>query len=338
MPTYEADARVIGRTLVAGVDGGGTSTRALIVSADGTICGIGRAGPSNPHQVGAEGAAQAVRTACEAAWADAGINREPLAAAFLGLAGAGSFVPLDALHANLAWLVRREGAHVTIDHDLRTAHAGALAGAPGIVVIAGTGSSGYGRNDSGQTWRAGGGGWVLDDVGSGFWLAIQALQSVLYAHDGRGQRTALDTPVLQFLGLCGVAELPGVVNKLVTDRFRVAALAPIVLEVAARGDVVAQEIVQRGACKLARIATAIGDRLFAGQSAEVTLAGGLSQVAEYRAEFAKALNKFAPRFQLVSAKFSPLVGAGILALESAGFTPTEAWLKAVCAAERRVSA
>src|SRR3954454_15579749 len=56
------------------VDGGGTKTRAVLVSADGTILGEGKAGASNYHVVGAEGAKKALVEAVLAAFMEAGIE------------------------------------------------------------------------------------------------------------------------------------------------------------------------------------------------------------------------------------------------------------------------
>ncbi|MFD0823888.1 ATPase, partial [Micromonospora zhanjiangensis] len=54
-------------TVVVGLDVGGTSTRAAVVSLDGERLGTGRAGGGNPTSHGADRAAEALRTALESA-------------------------------------------------------------------------------------------------------------------------------------------------------------------------------------------------------------------------------------------------------------------------------
>ncbi len=49
--------------LLAGVDGGATKTVAVAGSPDGILLGIGRASSSNYHNVGVDGAADAIRVA-----------------------------------------------------------------------------------------------------------------------------------------------------------------------------------------------------------------------------------------------------------------------------------
>src|SRR5258705_10974817 len=59
------------RTLLLGVDGGGTKTRAVVTDGEDRILGEGSAGPSNPLRVGFEDALAAIRKvddhACEVA-------------------------------------------------------------------------------------------------------------------------------------------------------------------------------------------------------------------------------------------------------------------------------
>ena len=58
------------------------------------------------------------------------------------------------------------------------------------MVIAGTGSIAYGRNDRNQAARAGGWGYMLGDEGSGYWIGRAALRAVLRESDRRGPATA----------------------------------------------------------------------------------------------------------------------------------------------------
>src|SRR5262249_51713324 len=69
--------------LVIGIDGGGSSTAALVASGD-TILGRGEAGPSNLHSVGEARALQALEDAVAAAFAAAGRPRGRVRAAVLG--------------------------------------------------------------------------------------------------------------------------------------------------------------------------------------------------------------------------------------------------------------
>ncbi|MBM0279193.1 ATPase, partial [Micromonospora sp. STR1s_6] len=74
-------------TLVVGLDVGGTSTRATVLTLDGQRVGTGHAGGGNPTSHGAERAAAELLTALRAALTDLDPTR--VAAGTIGLAGAG---------------------------------------------------------------------------------------------------------------------------------------------------------------------------------------------------------------------------------------------------------
>src|SRR5258708_5661907 len=148
-----------------GVDGGQSSTTALIGDKRGRVAGHGRGGPCN-HVEASEGRAKfigAIRGCLEQACAAAGIDAQSarFEACCLGFSGG----PEDK-EAILREILRTE--HLLVTHDAAIALSGALAGGPGIITIAGTGSIAYGRNQAGQVARAGGWGYVFRDEGGGF--------------------------------------------------------------------------------------------------------------------------------------------------------------------------
>src|SRR6185295_3235694 len=86
-------------------------------------------------------------------------------------------------------------ARVLVVNDALVALEAGAPDRPGVVVIAGTGSIAYGRNERNEAARAGGWGYVLGDEGSGYWIGRAALRAVLRAADQRGPATVL-TPML----------------------------------------------------------------------------------------------------------------------------------------------
>ena len=61
-------------------------------------------------------------------------------------------------------------AHILVVNDALIALQAGVGDAAGIVIVSGTGSIAYGRNDRGEASRAGGWGYVLGDEGSGYWI------------------------------------------------------------------------------------------------------------------------------------------------------------------------
>src|SRR5215207_10086982 len=77
------------RGLVLGIDGGATSTRAVLAERQGAVLGRGEAGPGNPKSAGFDSALEEVRRAIEAAFTASKMEITTADAICLALAGAG---------------------------------------------------------------------------------------------------------------------------------------------------------------------------------------------------------------------------------------------------------
>lgn len=105
-------------------------------------------------------------------------------AVVVGVAGAGQH-PTAAIELADALAQRAPNAAVSVTSDVITAHAGALSGEPGVVLIAGTGAVALGIAADGTHQLVDGWGWMVGDSGSGAWLGRVGLDAALRAHDGR---------------------------------------------------------------------------------------------------------------------------------------------------------
>ncbi|HUA20026.1 MAG TPA: BadF/BadG/BcrA/BcrD ATPase family protein [Bryobacteraceae bacterium] len=251
-----------------GIDGGQSSTTALIGDETGRVIGAGRGGPCN-HAGAAEGRAKfvAAMTAClQAACAQAGLDPSSVrfACACLGFSGG----PADK-EAILREILASDRMVVTTDAFI--ALTGATAGEPGLIVIAGTGSIAFGRNATGQTARAGGWGYLFGDEGGGFHIVRQALRAALRAEEGWGPPTALRAVLLQTTGAHDMNQLLHLFYTAEFPRDRVAGLAKLVDGAAENGDHVAREILHEAAQQLAILAAAVRRQLF-GAGERVRLA------------------------------------------------------------------
>jgi len=307
--------------LAAGIDGGATRTRAVLVRSDGTIAGFGSAGPSNYDNVGEAAAAANLHTAFAAARKAAGPGAGPVTAMFLGMAGVVSRADRETVRRMVGTLAPPDA--VEVDHDIRIALAGGLECAEGIVLIAGTGSSTYGRRADGRSHRTGWG-FLLDDRGSGYWLGLQAMIATVMEADGRGSHTALGDPVRARFKF---TEIDDILRVLYHDRIpvaEVASLAPDVIRIAREGDSVAQEILANGAREIARMVSVVARRLAFGAGVPVTMTGGLvDRRGDYRAMIDAEILKSLPGASIVPPSFPPVIGAALLALEGAGVRRTE---------------
>jgi N-acetylglucosamine kinase-like BadF-type ATPase len=205
-----------------------------------------------------------------------------------------------------AALARLAGCEVRVTSDGYVARLGAFGDAPGMVVIAGTGSAALGFD--GERWeRAGGHGFLLGDEGGAYWIGRAAVRAALRWEDGMGGSELIHHALARATG-CSLDALIREVHSHPADRHRLAALAPVMTELAAgteltEGDAEARRITEQAARHLAALAEAVQRRLGPVPVAGV---GGVFEaplVWERFAELTGATRPLAP----------PAVGAAILA-------------------------
>ncbi|MCU1325554.1 MAG: ATPase, BadF/BadG/BcrA/BcrD type [Bryobacterales bacterium] len=242
-----------------GVDGGQSSTTAVIGNSAGQVVGWASAGPCN-HVGAAEGRAKFLRVMGEClsqAATRAGLDpaRPRFEAACLGMSGGP-----DDKAALLNELF--EAKHLEVTHDGRIALAGATGGQPGIIVVAGTGSIAFGENAIGETARAGGWGYIFGDEGGGFDIVRQALRAILREHEGWGTRTALTPALLEATGATDANQLLHAFYTTGWPRAKVATLSRVVNAIAEQSDPTAQAILQNAAQSLAALAKSVRHQLW----------------------------------------------------------------------------
>lgn len=287
-----------------GIDGGQSSTIALIADEHGQILGIGRGGPCN-HAGSSEGRDKflsAVGDCLQQACRQAGIDgTTSFAAVCLGLSGGA-----EDKESYARELIR--SARYKLTHDAEIALTGAAAGEPGIIIIAGTGSVAFGKNAAGKMARAGGWGYIFGDEGGAFDIVRQALRAALQYEEGWGPPTTLHKVLLEVSN----AESANVLmhrfyNQF--DRTRVAALAPLVTQAAESGDQIAAKIVERAAEKLGWFVQGIHSSLFKdNQMVSVHYVGGVFESSTLRQLLAENLKCYI-NSPLLPPRLSPAEGA-----------------------------
>lgn len=300
--------------LFLGVDGGQSSTTALIGDEAGRIVGFGRGGPCN-HVGAAEGRAKflnAIGGCIGDACRQAGMAGPQFEGACLGFSGG---------PADKETLVREliESQHLFVTDDGLVGLVGACAGQAGLITIGGTGSIAYGRSVDGRLARAGGWGYIFGDEGGAFDIVRQALRSALRFEEGWGESTSLRETLLAATGYRTINE---VMHEFYTEqwpRSRVATLSKLVDEAARQGDAVAQRVIDGAAEYLAGLAAAVRMQLFApGELAKICYIGGVFRSDRLRnrfmaqAEAADSGNRVGPP------TYGPAAGALLEAYRRAG--------------------
>ena len=306
-----------------GIDGGQTTTKSILADETGRVLGTGAGGPTIhlKDEETRQHARQALYESIHAALREAGLpDSTEIESAFLGFTGvSGPETPPARTYCELTREQFRIKS-VAIDHDARSALAGAIPSMIGVIVIAGTGSIAFGMNASGESARAGGWGYLLGDQGSAYEIGRQALIAVGEAADGIGPKTVLTSLILEALKIPDTAAITQAIYRDPVPKLRMAAMSAVVAQAAEAGDEVARKIFLEGGKRLGGMACAVVRKL---QIAEAQLSfsavGGVFQAGEllwkpYR-DF--VLSQY-PAAKVVPPEFPPLVGALILAFKNSG--------------------
>ncbi len=300
--------------LYLGIDGGQSSTKALLADETGKLIGRGRGGPCN-HAGSAEGRAKflsAVGDCLRQTYHEAGVDAKSahFASVCLGLSG-GS----EDKESYTKELIRSERYKLT--HDAEIALLGGTRGEPGIIIIAGTGSIAFGRNAQMQTARAGGWGYIFGDEGGGFALAREALRRSLQFEEGWGPATTLHQALLE---VSGAASANTLLHQLYNhfDRQHIATYAQLVTSRAEQGDEVAVDLLKRAAADLTRYVRGVYHQLFRNlEVVPIVHVGGVFQSNILLAEFKRNISS-AIGCTVALPLFSPVAGALLEALRLDG--------------------
>lgn len=302
--------------LLVGVDGGASKTRAIVVSDEGAVLGASSVRSSSAYHREPEEAAAVVIEAVREALTRAGAGA-PVAALGAGLAGADD----PAIRERLTQALGRADLArvVSVDHDAAAALAGGAALAPGIVIVAGTGSIAFGVDAGGRRARAGGWGPLLDDEGSGYAVGRAVLRAAMRAHDGRGPATLLSEAVMRRFGLESLASLKVAVRGISIDE--TASIATLAQAAAGAADAVATAILVRAGERLAAMVAAVARMLgWQREAFPLVPTGGMFEAGDLvRMPMMRALTAGECRAALVPPRFPPEVGAALIAARAAGF-------------------
>ena len=298
-------------SFVLGLDGGGTQTRAALADLAGQVIGTGLAGACNLAAVTSPEALAAALAAADGALRQAGRSRGDVASVCAGVAGVSYTDRRAQFLRSLQDAFPK--AQVTVEPDYVIALSGATGGAPGVIVIAGTGSAAYGENAAGETHRTGAYGYLIDDSGSGYGVGRAALAAVLQAADGTGPATTLTSRFFDALELNSPADIVPAVYSGSLSRVAIAGLSRVVAEAAAEDqDPVARALLLRAGGTLAQLVHGVTLRLFAEASTPfpVVQIGGLWNAGDALTDvFARSLRRFAPAAVVTSPLHSPVDGA-----------------------------
>lgn len=320
------------RSALLAIDVGGSTSRAYLVDERGACLGQGRDRGGNPASNTPEQGAAAIISAVRAAVAQAG---EPLdiKIALIALAGPQAHVPFDTLDA--AFRGMGLSGSIVFAGDVQAMFASATPALEGYCLIAGTGAGAV-RIRGGEIEQVVDlAGWLLGDLGSGYWLGHEAAKAAVAHLEGRGAPTALTRALLAALDIPdaagGVQGRPLPLRKFIDAIYslrpiELARFAPLVIE--HRDDRVAGALIVQAE----RYLVDDFSTLFAPSiPGPVVLGGGvmphLSGVAEGISDIVRRSGQ-RPDIRVAA---DGSVGAAVLAMRNVGIAVDEAMVGTIAA-------
>lgn len=256
-----------------GIDAGGTALRWCLATRGGSIIARGELPPVTGH-IFTEDARRRARTIIDALGIAVLAHDKP-ARVIAGITGLdATSESADVYRRMLATAFDLPLRDVEVDTDMVVAYRAAFAPSEGILVYSGTGSVGFHLAADGAQVRAGGRGVIIDDGGSGFWIAKEAVKALFRLED-RGPGSGFATPLGRHLADgFGAATWDAARTYIYGgERGRVASLVPHVASAARDGDAVALAIFGGAGRELAELANSLLART---DARNVVLTGGAS--------------------------------------------------------------
>ncbi|MCB2209817.1 hypothetical protein KQH62_02880 [bacterium] len=307
------------RAYLLGVDVGNSKTHALIASHSGEAVGFAEIGCGSYEVLGPEGYTKALREVTDLALADADLPQSQLMGLGFGIAGYDWPAEEPIMEAGIEALgVDAPYAYV---NDVTI---GLLAGAPagwGVAVDAGTGNNVRGRAPDGRIGRITGNSALFGEYGGAGELVWRAMIAVSYAWSQRGPQTRLTQMFMEYVEVNSEAKLIEMwaMHQLLPPPI----LAKEIFRLAAEGDRVAQDVIVWNARELGESTNAVIRQLgIHNEAFDVVLIGSLFKAGDaYIDPLRETVQAFAPGATLTRLTVPPVVGAVLLAAESAGLDP-----------------
>src|ERR1051325_3148848 len=263
--------------LYLGIDAGGTKTDCA-VSNGAELLGQATGASAKLARVGKEKARENLQSVIRQACAAAHVAPDEIRHVCIGMAGASLAEAGNWAQQTIRELIPESTIYVAGDHVI--AHRAAFGTSPGVLVISGTGSIAFGRNQAGETARAGGWGPSVSDEGSAFWVGREAVAQALRAFD-----LGTSNGLLTMIADCWKVAPEEVIRMANVSEPRFAEFDGPVGKAAQQGDGQERNIAERAGKALAGLGSARIHRLWPqGGIVPVALSGGALQSEEHTSE------------------------------------------------------
>jgi N-acetylglucosamine kinase-like BadF-type ATPase len=299
-----------------GINGGGTRTSCVLTDDLLNVLQTEESDAANPLAVGFDKSTECLFNLAVNITEKEKINFKAIEFLSIGLAGVGRIKNRGRL---LKIILEKFSSakdiiqKIKIFTDAEIALEGAFNGKAGAILITGTGSIIYGKEESGKISRVGGFGRIIGDEGSGYSIGRKGLTAVAKYFDGRGGETSL---VKKIGEQCGIQDSNQLINKIHMDNFDVASTAKLVINCAGEGDDTCRKILDQESDELLFHISVLLKKMNVDQL-DICLSGSLLTNENYYSRLLETkIRETLPQINIKQAVFPPEIGAILLAKKS----------------------
>lgn len=296
-----------------GMDGGGTKTKCVLTDEHLNVLHECSGGPSTFILIGVETVCNTLFELITECVEKVGITFAEIKSAVIGTTGAGRRSDAETLENSFADFMKSKGLTLKkfrVESDARIALEGAFGGEPGSILIAGTGSIMFGKDEHGEIHRVGGFGRFIGDEGSGYMIGRKGLMAVAKSFDGRGAPTLLTGYLRDEYNIDDPSTL---ITEIYKNNFDIASAAPLVIRAAENNDDVCEHIIDEESDNLMLHVRAMKKKLQVPGMKVSPIGGTISTDNYYARKFREKVRKFLHEVDIIPAKYPPQIGAVIMA-------------------------
>lgn len=294
------------KDIYLGVDGGGTKT-AFILEKDGEVF-LHKEGTIHLSQISREEFKKRIENAIASLTKEAGISKEEIAYTFVSVPGYGQY-PEDEVFIDESLREILGTENFRVGNDCLNAWAGSLNAKPGINLILGTGSIGFGLDEKGNSLRCGGWGPLISDESSGYYLGLRLINYFTKQSDGRLPRTMLYDLMKKELKINDDFEIIPMAEGMTRDEL--AGVSKILGKLIENKDQCALELIDKAGYEAALTINTLSKRLDFDGKVLASYSGGIFNLGDAIIEkIEKYLDK---NIELIKPYADPTMGALILA-------------------------
>ncbi len=296
-------------------DCGATKTDCALADINGNILYTTTGGAANFLVSGTEGTSGIIMSLLNDCIKKFNTDYSKIENIVIGAAGAGRKKDAEKLESSLLDIFSSDGIKIKslkVVSDAQIALEGAFPNEAGCILIVGTGSIIYGKDENGNIYRAGGFGRLIGDEGSGFSIGRKGLQAVAKYYDDRGDETLIVKLIKEKYFIKTADEL---ITKVYKEKFDIASIAEIVIIAAKNEDQIAHHILLEETDELIHHISTMMKKMDT-IDLRVSFAGSLILNNNIYSDMLRdKINTSLPSVKIVAPKHSPIEGAILLAKE-----------------------